>query len=105
MKKTRFGSKPSHQDTFKNIGTFEGCGQFMSEKDKFDVRFKREVDVVENDKNLKILIKSRRIKSITKSNDFFKERIDIHDFIKEHKEKYSLLQRTKNIHAYELVKY
>jgi len=101
LPKTRFGGNPPHQNTFNNISTINGCGQFISEKDRFDVRYHTEVDFIEKMRSKTKEVAQNKITTIRKFEDFIKERNKIQDFFQEGKNTYSLLQRTTKMHHYE----
>ena len=86
-----------------NIGALEGSGQYLCEKDRFNVRNKREIEIVENEKKLKMQINKSREQSIQKVNQFIKERNDIKNFISEQKIKYSMIEKIKKLKLYEMV--
>jgi hypothetical protein len=102
--KSRYGATPSHKNTFTIIQSPENASSYITEKERFNVRGKSSIDIVEEDKEkkkIKELNKIKKLASVQKRND--KEARN-REYMHEEKNIYSQLQRTIKLYRYENVK-
>ncbi len=102
--KSRYGANPVHQNTFTITQPPENAATFLSEKDRFNIRGRNEVEVVHREKEKKKLNDLHRIEKLKLVNNRIQENTQIKEFINEQKNTFSQLQRTIKLYKYENVK-
>lgn len=103
-RKTRCGANPPFMNTMYLCQADPIAeGVYMSEKERFNVRNKSEVDFQTKDKLNKQLTSKNRIEKMKEYERDFMDRSYIKDLIADEKRNYSLLQRSKHMIKYETV--
>lgn len=92
------------QNSSLNVSSFEGSGQYISEKERFDKNYNIE-SIVKEEKEIKKLGFLSKSKNIQDSLDFIKERNDIENFLNQSKKMYSINEKSKKILLYEHVSF
>lgn len=80
------------------------AGMYLSEKDRFNIRGKSEVDFQVVDKHNKYITNNCRIEKLKEHEKDQSQKSFMNDLIREEKRNYSLLQRSKHMVRYETVR-
>ena len=98
--KTRYGGNPQHKNTFYIIQAPENSSSYVSETVRFSTNGKTEV---EKDREKKILYNLHRKEQKKTLTDHLSQNAFLKDYLKEEKDIFSQLQRSKKLYNYENV--
>jgi len=104
QRKTRYGANPEYPDTKSNFQSRPNTGMYITEKDRFDIRGKNEIDYQVQDKLKRQQTAKVRAEKINISEKNISDKKFMNELFREERNVNNLLQSAQKIFNYESVR-